>query len=90
MKVAPSPISTKPKTTTIRALFERPPTQSEVARAIGVDPAVINRWITGTAIPNGLHLQRLCAYFGVSPLEIDFSEFAARSNGRKKRASKAS
>lgn len=90
MKAASAPIPTKLKMTTIRALFERPPTQTEVARAIGVDPAVISRWITGTAIPNGLHLQRLCAYFGVSPLEIDFSAFAERPNGRKKRASKAS
>lgn len=89
MKAVSPPISTKQKTTTIRALFERPPTQQEVARAIGVDAAVVSRWITGTAIPNGLYLQRLCAYFGVPAEEIDFSEFAARSNGRKKRAAKA-
>jgi transcriptional regulator with XRE-family HTH domain len=77
-------ISPSKGSTTIRDLFERPPTQEEVARAVGVDPAVVSRWIKGTAIPNGLYLQRLCAYFGVSPLEIDFSEYEAHRNGRKR------
>jgi transcriptional regulator with XRE-family HTH domain len=81
MKTAPA----APKgMTSIKDLFERPPTQQEVARAIGVDPSVINRWINGTAIPNGLYLQRLCAYFGVPEAQIDFSQYEAHRNGRKR------
>lgn len=59
------------KKLTIRELFRRPPTQGEVAAHIGVDPSIVNRWIQGRSIPNGINLQRLSKYFGVSADDID-------------------
>lgn len=77
-------VGTKISKRTIRELFERPPTQAEAAARIGVDPAVVNRWINGTAVPNGIYLQRLAQYFGVSADEIDLtSEFKGRKNARR-------
>ena len=77
-----APAPPKVPTYTLRELFERPPTQAEIAAKIGVDPAVLSRWIAGTAIPNGIYLQRIAQHFSVSSDQIDLSGFKGRKNGR--------
>jgi transcriptional regulator with XRE-family HTH domain len=58
------------KRVTIRELFGSP-TQQEVAKALDVDPSIVNRWAQGHVIPNGYNLQRLARFFGVSADDID-------------------
>jgi len=62
------------KRITLRELFAPAPpspTQLAVARALGVDKSIVNRWAQGKAIPNGYNLQRIARYFGISADDID-------------------
>jgi transcriptional regulator with XRE-family HTH domain len=47
------------------------PTQARVARELGVDLSIVNRWARGRSIPNGYNLQRLAKIFGISADDID-------------------
>jgi len=62
------------KRITLRQLLEpAPPTpkQLALARALGVDKSIVNRWAQGKTIPNGYNLQRIARYFGISADDID-------------------
>jgi len=78
MKTASAP----KKRVTIRELFGSP-TQNEVAKALDVDPSIVNRWAQGKVIPNGYNLQRLARFFGVSADDIDLDP----PEGQKRRVS---
>ena len=78
MKTASAP----KRRVTIRELFGSP-TQNEVAKALDVDPSIVNRWAQGKVIPNGYNLQRLARFFGVSADDIDLDP----PEGQKRRVS---
>lgn len=40
--------------------------QSELARAIGIHPSTVNRWLTGERLPDADELERACRHLGLS------------------------
>ena len=45
-------------------------TQSQLAEIVGVEPKTVQRWESGTNSPSLSSIQRLCAHFNVTPVDL--------------------
>ena len=48
--------------------------QSEMARAIGVSPQAVQKWVAGVTEPRGKNLELAAQFLGVTPAELKFGD----------------
>ncbi|TWI69030.1 peptidase S24-like protein [Pseudoduganella lurida] len=56
--------------------------QSEMARAVGVTPQAVQKWMSGVTEPRGANLDAAALFLGVSPSELKFGSDATRRRER--------